>query len=123
MTAISKETESLSEKQERQRTLTQNRSLHVWFAQSSQALRDGGYTLKQVLASIPEIEMTPVAMKEIWRQIQIVMVGKESTRDLTTKELQEVWEVVNREILLKRGIAIPFPCNEPPIYNPEEYGY
>lgn len=117
---------SLSEteqSQEKQRTLRQNRSLHKWLAQSAQALRDGGFTLKQVLASIPEVEMTPVAMKEIWRQIQITMTGKESTRDLTTKELQEVWEVVNREILLKRGITIPFPSEEPPTYNPEEYGF
>lgn len=123
MTVTSKEIESLPAKPKRQRTLTQNRSLHLWYEKSSQALRDGGFTLKQVLASIPEIEMTPVAMKEIWRQIQIAMVGKESTRDLTTKELQEVWEVVNREVLLKRGISIPFPSSQPPIYNPEEYGY
>lgn len=110
------------EKREKERTIRQNSAMHLWFTQSSQALKDGGFTLKQVLASIPEIEMTPVAMKEIWRQIQVVMTGKTSTRDLTTKELQDVWEVVNREILLKRGIYIPFPSSEPP-FNPEEYGY
>ena len=119
MNAQFKETETA---QEKPRTLLQNRAFHKWLAESAQALRDGGFTLKQVLASIPEIEMTPIAMKEIWRQIQVVMTGKTSTKDLTTKELQEVFEVVNHEILLKRGIYIPFPSSEPP-FNPEEYGY
>jgi hypothetical protein len=123
MNANSNLTDCAQERDVKQRTLRMNRAFHLWLSLSAQALRDGGFTLKQILESIPEVEMTPVAMKEIWRQIQVTMTGKTSTVELTTKELQEVWEIVNREILLKRGIVIPFPSSDPQIYNPEDYGH
>jgi hypothetical protein len=38
--------------------------------------------------------------------------GKESTTELTTKEINELYEVINRATAEKLGISIEFPSNE-----------
>ena len=49
----------------------------------------------------------------LWRPFQEVMYQKKSTTELTTKEVSQVYETLNRHLGTKLGIHVPFPSNEP----------
>ncbi len=44
----------------------------------------------------------------LWKQTQKIVLGKESTTQMTTKEVNEIYEVINR-FLAKHGVHIAFP--------------
>lgn len=44
----------------------------------------------------------------IWREVQRKMTGKESTTQITAKEVNEIYEVIERAFIQK-GIMIEFP--------------
>lgn len=107
---------------ESQRTLRQNRSLHKGYALIAQALNDSGQDMRTFLKPSVQIPWTMESVKKhIWEPVQNAMLDKESTTQLNTKQVDEIWEVVSK-ILGERGVFVRFPSEEPPIYNPEEYG-
>lgn len=64
----------------------------------------------QKLKIAPSIDWTPETVKEyLWRPVQKLQVQKESTTELTTKEVSEVWETLNRFLGEKHGLHVPFP--------------
>ena len=94
------------------RTQRQNRAMHKLFREISQQMNEQGLTLQQVLRSDVETMMTPKLVKEvIWRPVQKAMYGKESTTQLTTEEVDKVFDVINKH-LGKHGIHVPFPSIE-----------
>ena len=94
------------------RTQRQNRAMHKLFREISQQMNEQGLTLQQVLRSDVETMMTPKLVKEvIWRPVQKAMYGKESTTQLTTDEVDKVFDVINKH-LGKHGIHVPFPSIE-----------
>ena len=94
------------------RTQRQNRAMHKLFRELSQQMNEQGLTLQQVLRSDVETMMTPKLVKEvIWRPVQKAMYGKESTTQLTTDEVDKVFDVINKH-LGKHGIHVPFPSIE-----------
>jgi hypothetical protein len=48
----------------------------------------------------------------IWRPIQIAIIKKKSTAQLTIEELQMVYETVNRIVSEKYGVGYQFPSVE-----------
>ncbi len=100
--------------EEEKRTLPQNNSLHLYFTQLAEALNNAGYDVKKTLREEIEIPWTSYLIKElIWRKLQIAMLGKESTTELLKeKEIDLIYEVINREIGNRTGVAIPFPSEE-----------
>ena len=101
------------EKETRQRTDQQNKALHKWYALLSEELNDSGLEMRKVLKPEIEIRWTPNNIKEyLWRPIQILSVGKKSTKDLTTKEIDLVWNTLNRFLGEKLGVHVPFPSLE-----------
>jgi hypothetical protein len=48
----------------------------------------------------------------MWKPIQRALTQKESTTRLTTKEVNEVFEVMHKHISEKFGINVPFPTRE-----------
>lgn len=102
---------------EPKRTGQQNRSLHLFCKQLSDALNLAGLEMKVVLKGDTQIWWTADAVKEyLWRAIQKAKYGKESTTDLARdEEITEIHKDLMRILGEKHGIEyIPFPSREEP---------
>ena len=100
------------DKEEKQRSALQNRCLHKFFTGVSDAARENNLTMQQILAQSVELEPTPALIKELWRSIQVAMFQKMSTTELSTKEVQDVYEVFNRFWGEKFGLHCAWPSLE-----------
>jgi len=92
------------------RTNKQNSALHLWFTLLAKQMADQGLDMRKVLK--PSVEITPtleLVKNTIWRPIQILKTGKESTTEITAKELQEIYDDVDKFFLSKHKIDLPFP--------------
>lgn len=98
----------------KRRTLAQNRAMHKYFELVAETLNDAGLDIRKVYKPDVEIPWNGTTVKEyLWKTVQRVMTDKEHTADLETKEIDQVYEVVNRH-LAKLGVHVPFPAIEPP---------
>lgn len=96
----------------KQRTPKQNAALHVWLKMLSKALNEAGYDMKKVLkphVEIPWDDEGRAAKEHLWRPIQEVLLGKESTTEAYKDEYAKVYEVLNRHMSEKFGVSIPWP--------------
>ena len=93
------------------RTAKQNSSLHKFYVIICEVLNEMGldfeYTgLKGYKLSIRH---TPTIVKDfIWRPIQMALFDIESTKDINTKQLNEIAEVIIK-YFAEKGIHIDFP--------------
>jgi len=100
-------------------TRQQQKAEHVYFRQVAESLNDAGYTLGKGLEKmdIKEIEIpwTEENVKEIiWRVIQDGMFNKESTTELESGEVNQIYLVVDHFLTDRFGIeSIDFPQVEP----------
>ena len=94
-----------------QRTDKQNASLHLFFEHLATELNDSGMDVKKVIEfKTVDVPWSKELVKELlWKPIEQAMLGKESTTKLTTKEVGEVYEVLNRHLATKLGVSVPFP--------------
>jgi len=100
------------EKKEEKRTLRQNRALHLYFNLIAERLNDAGLDMKAVLKPEIDIPWTGGTVKDfLWRPIQRLQLGKKSTTELTTKDIDKIFDTVNRH-LAKHGIHEAFPSIE-----------
>ncbi|HDZ25560.1 hypothetical protein LCGC14_0963630 [marine sediment metagenome] len=98
--------------EEKQRTLKQNRALHLWFNHLSEELNNAGLDLKQTLRHDAEIPWSSFLVKEcLFRPIMKAQFGFSTTTKLSTKQIDEVFDTVNRYIS-DLGIHVPFPSIE-----------
>ena len=99
--------------EEKQRTLTQNRALHLMYEHLAQELNDAGWDMKRTLKQEIDIAWTKESVKEyLWRPIQELMLKKKSTTELTTKDIDKVMNTLTRHLGDKLGIEIHFPSIE-----------
>lgn len=97
------------------RTILQNRSLHLLFTQVAEALNESGQDMKQIIKA--EIPWSQESVKlHLWKPIQEKVVGKSKTSDLAIDEIDKVYEVFNR-FLGGLGIHCPFPSLESAVDN------
>ncbi len=91
------------------RTLSQNSAAHLYFTRLSDALNDGGYDVGATI-KIP-VDFTPDTVKEyLFKPVMKALYpGKTSTTELSTTELTEVYENLNRLTSGKFGIGMEFP--------------
>ena len=95
------------------RTDRQNRALHLWFTMLAEALNDAGYDMKKVIRANMDIPWTDYNVKEfLWRPVQEAQLGKKSTTQLTTDEIDKVFEVINKAVGERTGVHVPFPSIE-----------
>ena len=98
-----------------QRTLQQNKALHVYFELVAKALNDAGYDIQKTIEKSPiDIAWSRESVKELlWRPIQKTIHGKQSTTELDKhKEIDIVWENLNR-FLASLGVeSVNFPSLE-----------
>ena len=93
------------------RTLNQNSALHLYFDLLASTLNAQNLTIDVVIKA--DTEWNKVRVKELlWRKLQKSITGKESSTKLTTKELTEVYDVLNKALGEKLGIHVEFPSYE-----------
>ena len=96
--------------EEKQRTLNQNSALHLWFQLLAEALNDAGYDMRKVIREEIDIPWSKDTIKKhIWKPVQEAQLGKKSTTQLSTKDIDQVYDTVNRAIGQRTGIHVPFP--------------
>lgn len=92
----------------RQRTLTQNRALHLWCRLLAETLNDAGFDMKRVIKPEVDIPWTGPSVKEyLWRPVQEALLQKRSTTDADRTEYTEVYETLSRHLGEKLGIQAP----------------
>jgi hypothetical protein len=95
------------------RTLKQNSALHVFFQELSNSLNASGLDQRVVLKPSVSIPWTEKAIKEtLWKPFQKAMYDKQSTTELSTKEMMDVYETLNAHLSEKFGVHIPWPSDE-----------
>jgi len=94
---------------EKQRTEQQNKAMHLWFTQLSEELNEQGMDMRTLLKPGIQIPWNARMIKEyLFRPIMRAKLGKESTKELHTKEIDEIFDIINRA-LSEKGISVPFP--------------
>jgi hypothetical protein len=93
------------------RTSKQNNAMHKYFRLLAAALTGAGYDQR----TFPwrdglQIPFTAESVKDLfWHPIQQAMLGKKSTSDLEPKEVNVVYEAVDRAISERTGVHVEFP--------------
>lgn len=83
------------------------------FEKLADQLNDAGYDVMKTLRHDVAIPWTSTLIKElIWRQIQKAMYDKQSTADLTSGEMQLVYDTLNRHLGERFGLHCPWPSIE-----------
>ena len=100
---------------ESQRTIQQNKSLHLLFRQLAESLNDAGYEQKITIGTV-ETPWSEWSVKTLFKKIAKAQFGKCHTSELTTKELQAVYETLNRA-LVESGVHVPFPSMEEVVFS------
>ena len=99
--------------EEKKRTLAQNRALHKYFTQLSYELNTLGLDMRKVLSEKVDIWWTPHMVKEhLFKTMMSIKLGKKSTTELTTKEVDVVFENLQHHLAQKYGIELQFPSIE-----------
>ena len=97
------------------RTLQQNRSLHKYLELLAEELDKEGHSLSEIVEKIDLAEIRPTKENlkvNVWHPIQQAMYGTTSTKDLTTAQVDRVYEAVNKFIGEQFHIHIPFPSRD-----------
>lgn len=97
---------------EKQRTLNQNRAIHLYLKMVAHELQNQGQTMRDVIQKLPEVEILPTTgtLKEnLWKPIQKASLGKESTTELETAEVTLVYDIMSIFLSKQFQIDIPFP--------------
>jgi hypothetical protein len=105
----------MTDESELQRTIKQNKCLHQFFSDLSEALNDGGYSVQQVI-TLP-ISHTPDNVKVNVGHTFIRALypkleredGTYSTADLNRKQIKFLYENINNAMSVKFGIGLAWP--------------
>ncbi len=114
-TFISKGSNVELKEKRKTRTLKQNNSIHLYCEMIAEVLNDFGVThkFKGIRGKDLEVRFTKTLVKEvIWRPIQMSLFDKESTTELTTEEVSEIAEPLEKFIAETYAIDLPFPSEE-----------
>jgi len=95
---------------EQKLTQTQLNSIHLYCENLARDLNDAGLDQRKVLKPGIEIPWTKDSVKlQLFKAIEYAMFGKDSTTKLTTKQVDEVYQVLSRHLAEKFNITTPFP--------------
>jgi hypothetical protein len=95
----------------KQRTATQNRSLHLGFTAIANTLNETGRTMRQILKPEVEIPWTTQTVKDfLYRPILEAYTGKKSTTEMDKFQPGEVWDIMFKFLGEHHGVEyMPFP--------------
>ena len=93
----------------KQRTPTQNKSLHLFCQQVADNLNDAGITYDTFFNDSFEVPWNMLTVKEnVWRPLQKAICNIESTTEPLTTDYNEIYDYVNKK-LSNYGIFVPWP--------------
>lgn len=96
------------ERKAKQRTLTQNRALHLFCQWLAETLNEAGYDMRKTLREDVDVPWTQASVKEyLWRPIQAAMTEKQSTTEITTAEPTDIHAVLSRHLGERLGLVCP----------------
>ena len=92
-----------------QRTTTQNKSLHKYCQMVADDMNSAGFVADEII-TLP-IRLTGDLVKDcIFKRIMTALYkDKDSTTELSTTEIQDVYENMSRALGEKFGITTPWP--------------
>ena len=106
-------TQAQKKKTELKRTLQQNKALHVLFDLLAEELNTAGLDMRKTLKESVEIPWNRENVKDfLWRPIQQAQLRKTSTTELTTKDIDKVFETLNRHLGERFNLHVDFPSVE-----------
>jgi hypothetical protein len=92
----------------KQRTLTQNRALHLFCTMLADTLNAAGLDMKKTLKPDAEIPWDCASVKErLWKPIQEAVIGKLSTTEADRIEYSKVHEILAHHLATKLGVQAP----------------
>jgi len=92
------------------RTNKQNDSLHLYFKEVADHLNAHGYSLQKTVKVDVDMWWTGRMVKEIiWKTYQRVVLGKESTKELYTDEIDKIVERMDHMLSERQLDPIEFP--------------
>lgn len=96
------------------RTNQQNKALHKFCAMLADELNARGLDMRKVLKPGVEIPWDGERVKEsVFKPVMNAMYPeKDSTTQLETDEVSRVYDVINRHMIDKFEVAVPFPSKE-----------
>lgn len=98
----------------KRRTGTQNNSMWKYCDALAKALTDAGFDAR----TFPwkdgiSIDFTKeMVMHKFWRPVMAAMLDKKSTKEMTTKQVNEIYMVVDRAVSERTGVSVEFPSIE-----------
>lgn len=96
-----------------QRTTQQNKSLHLYFEHLASALNDAGLDMRKTLKPAVEIPWSATTIKEyIWRPIMQAQLGKRSTTEMESQDIDLVFNTITRHLANRFGLEVEFPSIE-----------
>lgn len=110
--------EVLIEKIVKHRTAKQNASIFKYYRLMASALQEAGFSLRSFTAHLKagfEITVTMEAVRAVAENVSQDMF-KKSVKDLSTVEIQSLYETINAGFGQSMGVSLPFPSSEPPPY-------
>jgi hypothetical protein len=92
------------------RTKQQNKALHVFFAELAETLNDNGLDMRKTLKPEIEISWNDKTVKEyLFRPIMKAQLNKVSTTEMSTIEIDKVFDTINKHLGDRFGLHVPFP--------------
>ena len=93
------------------RTLSQNSAMHLYFEHVAMMLNDNNITVEMTLK--PDTKWCASGIKEmLWRPVQKAVTGKASSTKLSTTELTQIYDIINKVLSERVEVYVPFPNME-----------
>ena len=91
----------------------QMKSIHLWLGQVARKMSESGIDMKTIFDSMRngfQVEPTKELLKEsLWRPMQQAVLDVSSTRELSSSDVNAIYERLNSFFNREFGIRIPFP--------------
>jgi len=101
------------DKEIKTRTSRQNRALHLYFTHLADELNNAGLDMRKTLKPEIDIAWNNKTVKEyLWRPIMTAQLGKKSTIEMTTSDIDKVFDVITKHLGEKFGLEVEFPSIE-----------
>jgi len=91
----------------------QRKAIEVFCRTVSEAFNEKDLDMVTVLQEKLDVPWTQYMVKElIFKKIEFVLFGKVSTTQLEKLQVSEIYDVMNRWLIDKFNISVPFPSDD-----------
>jgi len=95
------------------RTLPQNSAIHLYCEMMAEALNHAGFEYTEFVELISKkgasVPWSQEKFKDMWKIVQMAMIGHDKTSKLDKDQVSKVYEVVNGKFAEIAGVSMNFP--------------